>query len=383
MDILGTVRKLRGKGAGPGLKFGRPLVLLQSDDWGRIGVRDEEGREELRAAGLNLGERPYDLYSFETAEDVGALAETLDAVKDSVGHPACLGMNFLVANVDFAASAASEFREIVLKPLAEGLPGRWRRPGLFDAYRRGWEAGVFSPALHGLTHFCQPAVKQALSHHERGELLRTLWRSETPYIHWRMPWVGYEYWDPEKAAPERFISEREHERWIGLAAQLFRRFFGSRAISACAPGYRAEAATFRCWKAHEIRIAQNGPDAPRAPSFDEHGLLHTYRSLDFEPALNPDLRWEDCFRRAESWLLRGLPLIISVHSINFHSTLAPFRQKTLPLLEALLTALKKRFPDLLYINDGQLLEIVETGGYRSASGIIPVAVSGLRRGAEA
>jgi hypothetical protein len=121
----------------------------------------------------------------------------------------------------------------------------------------------------------------------------------------------------------------------------------------------------------------------RGPSFDEHGLLHTYRSLDFEPALNPDLRWEDCFRRAESWLLRGLPLIISVHSINFHSTLAPFRQKTLPLLEALLTALKKRFPDLLYINDGQLLEIVETGGYRSASGIIPVAVSGLRRGAEA
>lgn len=379
MDILGTVRKLRGKAPGPALQFGRPLVLLESDDWGRVGVRDEEGREELRAAGLNLGERPYDLYSLETAEDIGALAETLGALKDSVGCPACLGMNFLVANVDFAASAASGFREIVLKPLAEGLPGRWSRPGLFEAYRRGWEEGVFSPALHGLTHFCQPAVKQALSDKERGELLRTLWRSETPYIHWRMPWVGYEYWDPEMSAPERFISEEEQERWIGLAAQFFQRLFGRDAISACAPGYRAETATFRCWKGHEIRIAQNGPGTMRSPRFDEHGLLHTYRSLDFEPALDPGLRWEDCFQHAESWLLRGLPLIMSVHSINFHSTLAPFRQRTLPLLEELLMALKKRFPDLLYVNDGQLLEIVETGRYQSPSGAISIAVRGGRR----
>jgi hypothetical protein len=133
----------------------------------------------------------------------------------------------------------------------------------------------------------------------------------------------------------------------------------------------------------EIRIAQNGAGTTRPPSFDEHGLLHTYRSLDFEPALDPELRWEDCFKRAESWLLRRLPLIISVHSINFHSTLAPFRQRTLPLLDALLTALKKRFPDLLYVSDEQLLEIVETGGYQSASGTIPVAVRGMRRGAEA
>ena len=45
----------------PGFRFSRPLVLLQSDDWGRVGVRDAEGQEELRAAGLSLGERPYDL----------------------------------------------------------------------------------------------------------------------------------------------------------------------------------------------------------------------------------------------------------------------------------------------------------------------------------
>ena len=37
------------------LRFSRPLVLLQSDDWGRVGVRDREGYEQLRASGVHWG----------------------------------------------------------------------------------------------------------------------------------------------------------------------------------------------------------------------------------------------------------------------------------------------------------------------------------------
>jgi hypothetical protein len=293
-------------------------------------------------------------------------------------------MNFVVANVDFPASAVTGFHDIALIPLSEGLPGRWARPGLYDAYRAGIGAGVFSPALHGTTHFCQRAATDALTREaERGELLRTLWMSETPYIYWRMPWVGYEYWDPDKAPAERFIPEPEQEYWIGWAAQSFQKFFHEGALSACAPGYRAESATHRMWKSQGIRVAQNGPGTVRAPHFDEYGLLHTYRSLDFEPALSPELRWEDCVKSAATWLARGLPLILSLHSLNFHSTLAPFRQKTLPMLREFLNALKERFPDLLYVNDRQLLDLVETGSYVNGTGRVPVTVSEVRKGVQA
>ena len=380
MNGLALFRRFRQE-IGPGLRFSRPLVLLQSDDWGRAGVRDAEGREELRAAGLNIGERPYDLYSLETAEDVHELTEVMSLLRDSVGQPPCIEMNFVVANVDFSASTATGFRSIALKPLAEGLPGRWARPGLYDAYRAGIEARVFTPALHGTTHFCQQAVTHALvGDGERGELIRTLWKSETPYIHWRMPWVGYEYWDPEKAPAERFIPQADQERWIGWAATAYLKLFGEEAVSACAPGYRAEATTHRLWRKQGIRVAQNGPGAKRAPHWDEHGLLHTYRSLDFEPALNPELRWEDCVTNAATWLTRRLPLIVSVHSINFHSTLVSNRQKTLPMLRELLGALKRSYPDLLYVNSRQLLEIVENGSYESGSGRVPVTMTGARKG---
>jgi hypothetical protein len=380
---LAAVRRFFGKRT-VGFQFDRPLVLLQSDDWGRVGVRDSEGCEELRAAGLNLGERPYDFYSLETAEDVNVTVEVLRSLQDSVGQLPSLEMNFVVANVDFPVSAAKGFRDIPLKLLAEGLPGRWERPGLFDAYRSGIEAGVFSTALHGATHFCQAAVTHALTRDgERGDLLRTLWKSETPYIYWRMPWVGYEYWDPSKGSAERFIPEAEQERSIGWTAESFRKFFGEDAVSACAPGYRAETATHRLWKMHGVRIAQNGPGTKRAPHFDKAGLLHTYRSLDFEPALNPELRWEDCVKNAGNWLSRGLPFIVSVHSINFHSTLAPFRQKTLPMLREFLSGLKKKFPGLLYINSRHLLEIVETGGYESERGRVAVTVTRVGNRGEA
>ena len=52
------------------ITFSRPLVLLESDDWGRVGVRDREGFEQLRAKGIRLGEHPYDLYTLETGHVV-------------------------------------------------------------------------------------------------------------------------------------------------------------------------------------------------------------------------------------------------------------------------------------------------------------------------
>jgi len=157
--------------------FTRPLVLLQSDDWGRVGVRDREGYELLRHSEVHLGENPYDYYSLETAEDVIALRDLLKRHRDSTGRPACMVMNFLLANLDFKKIADTGFEQIHLLPLSQGLPGDWKRPGLFEAYRQGISDDVFYPALHGLTHFCRAAVEPELTlPGERNHLLRTLWK---------------------------------------------------------------------------------------------------------------------------------------------------------------------------------------------------------------
>src|SRR5437762_10643953 len=167
-----------------GLSFARPLVIIQSDDWGRVGIRDREGYEQLRASGIRLGENPYDFYTLETAEDVIAIFDLLKRHRDGTGRPACLVMNFILANLNFPKMGEDKFRELQLLPLTRGLPGHWKRPGLFQAYRQGIADGVFFPALHGLTHFCRRAVEHALAENaEHGTLLRTCWKAERSEEH--------------------------------------------------------------------------------------------------------------------------------------------------------------------------------------------------------
>jgi hypothetical protein len=378
--MLNILRKVwrRGRSLVPveGFAFGRPLVVLQSDDWGRVGVRDREGWEQLRDLGVSLGERSYDFYSLETAQDVAAIVSLFNRHRDSAGCPPCLGMNFIVANIDFAKVSADSFRRIHLRPLTEGLPDGWNRPGLFEAYHAGISANVLAPAVHGTTHFCRPAVERRLDDPgEQGVLLRTLWKAGVPYIHWRMPWIGFEYSDPGQHGREEFLSSEAQEVLIDDAVRTFTRFFSKAPRSACAPGYRANGNTHNAWAKHGVQVSQNGPGSGLPPHFNAHGILQLYRSMDFEPAAGREFSVDGCLRLAERCFARGLPAIVSVHSINFHSTLKDFRSRTLSLLDEFLAALESKHPDLLYVRDEDLYDLVDKGAFQSMQSTMRVPVT--------
>lgn len=365
--------------ATPGLRFDRPLLLFQSDDWGRVGVRDREGWERLRAAGIQLGEAPYDFYSLETAEDLQALYGVLGKHCDSIGRHPSMGMNFIMANIDFDFDRclASHEKEISLVPLTEGLPGQWQRPRLLEAYRQGIQAGLFSAALHGLTHFCAKSVMRELqADGARAQLIRKLWCAQTPYIYWRMPWIGYEYWDAELEPEHRFLALADQQLAIRRAAEIYQTLFAAAPFSACAPGYRANADTMTAWFEAGIRVVQNGPGGRNAPYLDDQGMLHTFRTIEMEPATSRcDLAGlisdvEECFRS-------GLPVIVSIHSINFHSSIRDFRTPALALLDEFMKATEKKWPNLLYLNDADLFHIAMEGFYLAHGKKIEVGVTGM------
>jgi hypothetical protein len=362
----------------PGLAFDRPMVLFQSDDWGRAGVRDRAGWDELVAKGLDLGKNPYDAYSLETADDLDALRDVLRKHRDSVGRHPCIGMNFVMANVDFSRSLEEENsihgnrNEIPLRPLTEGFPSPWERPGLMEAYQQGIREGIFYPALHGLTHFCLPAVRRELAANaERRTLLRTLWTAGTPYIHWRMPWVGYEYWDPSLAPDSRFLPLADQSAAINRAAEIYRAIFARIPLSACAPGYRANADTVTAWFEQGVRVVQCGPGDRSEPSLNDQGMLLTFRNLEMEPATQSCER-DKLVTQANEYLKRGVPVVVSVHSINFHSSIRDFRTPTLHLLDGFLSAMLRAHPDLLFVNDGDLWEIATQGFFAAETEIIKV-----------
>lgn len=288
-------------------------------------------------------------------------------------------MNFCVANLDFPKMREIGFKRTELLNIVNGLPGRWSRPGLFEAYRQGIEPGVFYPALHGLTHLCPVAVENALAENgARARFLRLLWEAETPYIHWRMPWIGYEYWNPEKPHAG-FLPYNRQQSLIEESRAQFLAFFGIKPLSACAAGYRSNRDTHQAWAEAGIRVVQNGSGSGlQSPHIDEFGLLHLYRAIDLEPS-QKELETEKHLEIAANCVARGLPIVISTHAINFHSSLKDFRTPTLAALDALLKALESKYPDLLYVNDEELYALVDVGTLRNRTGHVTVSTAPLVR----
>ena len=107
---------------------------------------------------------------------------------------------------------------------------------------------------------------------------------------------------------------------------------------------------------------------------DEFGLLHLYRTIDLEPSQR-ELDIEKYLQIAGSCFSRGLPVIISIHSINFHSSLKDFRTSTLAVFDLLLTALESKYPELLYVHDRDLYAIATEGAFRSRDKNIAVVAT--------
>jgi hypothetical protein len=122
-----------------------------------------------------------------------------------------------------------------------------------------------------------------------------------------------------------------------------------------------------------VQVTQNGSGTPLNPQMDEHGVLNLYRTIDIEPS-HRDLPIDKYMQLAAGCFARGMPAIISVHSINFHSSLQDFRSPTLQTIDLFLSALEAKYPNLLYVHDGNLLDIVQRGRFRGPHGQVSVRV---------
>jgi hypothetical protein len=358
-------------------RFSRPLVLFHSDDWGLAGIRDQEGIRELRYRGLDLGHHPYDYYSLETAEDLRDLFDILREHGDSIGRTPCFVFNFILSNVDFPKVMDSGFTRLHFLPLDQGLPGRWQRPGLMEAYREGIQKEFIYPALHGLTHFSRASVEEILRRRDdRNALLQDLYRANTPLIYPHTPWVGFEYRHRSQEGDDAWLDFSTQRQMIGEGGRVFKRIFGSPPFSACAPGYRANEDTFRGWAEAGIHVVQNGPGCDLAPYMDTNGLLHLFRNVSFEPAIDSRLYDEHyALAKAKEAIQAGRPALVCMHSVNFHSTLNNQKDLTLGRLDRFLTLLEGLYDDLLYVHDFDLWRIIQDGYLNYQGRKIPVPVA--------
>src|SRR5512139_983200 len=108
----------------------RPVLVIESDDWGAGPLRQAEALSHLSAL--------------------------LQGVRDRNGHPAVMTLGVVLEVPDGERIAAAGCMEYHALPLADARFDRVR-----DAIQRGMAAGVFAPQLHGQCHFWPPALLAA------------------------------------------------------------------------------------------------------------------------------------------------------------------------------------------------------------------------------
>jgi hypothetical protein len=136
-----------------GFKTDRKLLIICSDDWGSMRLKDARTRQQLNALGLNLDSNRFDRFDcLETNEDLEMLFEILHSHKDHKGnHPVFTALTN-VANPDFAKIRDNEYQRYFYEDISETYQHYPGRHNVLNLYREGIKERLFIPQFHGREH---------------------------------------------------------------------------------------------------------------------------------------------------------------------------------------------------------------------------------------
>lgn len=351
-----------------GWKTQRKLLIIESDDWGAIRMPNRKTWERLMSAGIRVDRSPYDsLDCLENRDDFQALMNVIDSHRDTNGQPATFTFNTVMGNPDFEAIERDGFE-------------RFHHQHLFDSYRHfhgeelqpEWRKAIagnlIQPQFHAREHLNVPLwlhdlqsghveARLAFSEGFYGLTTRTGSKRQMNYL--------AAFW-PE--SPSELDSTLERLR-DGLS--MFHETFGFDSTTFIACNYILPDAAQPLLKAAGVRLlqGQRGQFVPTTHrsggrihraftgQHTKAGLLRTVRNVMFEPFESDSIDWVDTAlgQISQSFALHR-PAIISSHRVNYVGSLnRSHRDRCLRLLNALLSRIRRRWPQVEFISSDQLL----------------------------
>ena len=357
-------------------KTDRQLVLIESDDWGSLRTKDIKARNSLNKISNAVEKDAYSqLDSIATAEDLSALFEVLNSVRDSRGNPACITANICTANPDFEAIKEANFEEFHYKPFTETLKEYSQEEDLFGLWQNGVQEKLFIPQLHGREHLHALAWLAELRAGNK-ELLKAF-DLET----WGIPYQALVKQNRSnlQAALDVYNVEAEidyHKKWVLDSAKIFENQFGFKAKSFIPPAYTwhsdihpnlmlAEIKTLQGIKLQYEPRHHKKTNYNRKPHYigerdKSSGIIYAPRNSFFEPYLAPHKDWVNAtLKEIQIAFDKKKPAIIGSHRINYIGSLNERnRTKNLAMLKIILQKIVLKYPDVEFIDSGRLADII-------------------------
>lgn len=351
-------------------KTNKKIIVFESDDWGSIRMPSKETYKQCLKDGYQVDTNPFSRYdSLASEEDLNYLFEVLLKYKDSVDRHPVITANCLVTNPDFDKIKANNFEKYDYELITETFRKYPNHENCLELWKQGKEMGVFMPQSHGREHLNVNRFMTDLRINDKHAqysfenkmpgIFNPLKLSEgNNYV------VALEYKDKSDELEKCDILED------GL--KLFNQLFGYVSKTFIATNY--------IWSPlMEKTLAANGVKALQGSKFqwipkgeyqgfkrklhytgqnNKHGQMYLARNGYFEPSLNTSKDWvNDTLSEIEVAFNKRIPALISTHRINFVGYIdEKNRDRSLKLLDELLKAIVKKWPNVEFMSSDQLYD---------------------------
>lgn len=356
-----------------GWKTDRKIVVFESDDWGMIRMASKSAFNFFQKKGFPVDKCVYSSNDMlESNEDMEALFEILESVKDKNGNSAIFTANNIVANPDFKKIREGGFQEYFYEPFTETLKRYPNHDQVQNLYKKGMEAKIFHPQLHGREHLNVERWMRALQSKDVSTHLGFQQNMFSLIKDGEISSCRKEYLDA--LGGDEKNNNFSYIKIIDEGCHLFKSIHGFASQSFIAPCYTWSSSINLDLKRNGILFLQGGrvQKEPKASKKgfskkyhylgqqNQHGQYYMIRNASFEVCENPNKDWVDsCMKEIETAFKFKKPAIISSHRVNYIGGIHPAnRSQSLKLLDFFLQKIIKTYPEVEFMSSDQLGQLM-------------------------
>lgn len=364
-------RVLRSWANARGWRTRRRLLVLESDDWGAIRMRDPNALRDMERRGLAVGNSSFGRVDcLENRSDLENLFSVVDRYRDRQNNAPVFTFNTVLGNPDFAAIRAGRFEQYSHEGLFQSYE-RYKGEDLRPVWDAAIQASLIQPQFHAREHLNVglwmndlqnglTATRLAFDHDYYGHRTTTSSKRQQSYL--------AAYW-PE--SPEHLTEIK------GIVSDGLTKFeeefgFASRTFVPCNLVMPSELESTLLTRGVELIQGERGQVAPN--SFGESsirrsytgqrnafGQLYSVRNVKFEPFEDPSINWvESALDDIGASFYWGKPAIVSTHRVNYVSGMdVNNRDRNLRLLDQLLQSILTKWPDVEFLTSDALLTVMK------------------------
>lgn len=357
----------------PGKPTERKLVVIESDDWGSIRMPDKATFNQLQKEGYTPEKDPYLKYdALASEDDLQALYDCLNSVRDSIGNPAKITANAVMANPDFAKIKEKHYSSYIYEPFTKTLKKYPEHSKSFELWKEGMQNKLFWPQYHGREHINVYQWMKSLK--EGNQDLRKAFDLKMISISSLSTALRFGYMEGLDYFSEEERIQKEAVLKEGM--DLFEKTFGYRSTSFIANCYiwgdyaektLSELGVKYMQGTYKQCIPYLDKNGNHRHKFKTHyfgeknkfGQRYVFRNAFFEPSSFPNTdKVSDCLARINIAFKCKKPAIIGSHRLNFVGFIDENnRIKNLEQLKILLKEIVKRWPDVEFVSTDQLDKI--------------------------